>query len=166
MDKGVFAYLYSTTELNTGAYIKISKAQALTGDEAIAIFNIWKYRQISDIPFHDTNISNSEIIKNIEIKFNKMQRQSLKSGNNYNILNKWKNNRIYNNDNIYEFNFGLNNLQNMPMGHCNLNHINTPEIIFEFNENPENIPTDIDLIIINTRYNILRLKNGIAEILL
>tara|TARA_B110000208_G_scaffold192049_1_gene262239 strand:- start:17758 stop:26772 length:9015 start_codon:yes stop_codon:yes gene_type:complete len=164
----IFNFLYSEMKKKepTIKYIKIKTLYTFNKDTAVDLLNIWKYRDINNIPFLNSDVSKSEIIKNIEIKFNKTQRQSQKPSSNYNILNKWKHSRISNNDNIYEYSFGLNSLQSEPSGHCNLSHINNIELIVEFNDIPANEIYDIELVVINTRYNILRLKNGMAETLL
>ena len=66
-------------------------------------------------------------------------------------------------DGIGIYSFGLNNSYIQPSGHSNLSHINKIDIKFNIKKTLKN--QFYDILLYNRIYNVLKLNNGIAELM-
>ena len=152
---------------NAGSYsnIGINYNQAFRSKDILAIREQWNFRHIdisnNTIPIIDNNFK-KDIIDELQVKFNNIERIEFKDKSYFQELEFFKNYPSSNNNSIYVINFSLFPDKKKPSGQCNFSHIQKVRIDFKLNLKSDE---DYELILYNRYYNILELSAGSAKLI-
>ena len=113
------------------------------------------------IPIIDNNFR-KDIIEELQVKFNNIERIEFKDKSYFQELEFFKNYPSSNNNSIYVINFSLFPDKKKPSGQCNFSHIQKVHIDFKLNLKATE---DYELLLYNRYYNILELAAGSAKLI-
>ena len=154
------------TELIKDMKVSIDYQNSIRSETLNKIRETWCFRELSKIPIIDNDnydYYKKNIISSIQIKFNNMIREE---NLDHNLLEDIQSYNYYlgsKSDGIGIYSFGLNNSYIQPSGHSNLSHINKIDIKFNIKKSLKN--QFYDILLYNRIYNVLKLNNGIAELM-
>ena len=163
LDKTKFKLLYAEPS-NLGNTV-VSYEQAFRSADILALREQWDFRNISGteniLPVIGASFK-KDIIEELQVKFNNIERIEFKDKSYFQELEFFKNYPSSNNNSFYVINFSLFPDKKKPSGQCNFSHIQKVRIDFKLNLKDDE---DYELLIYNRYYNILELAAGSAKLI-
>lgn len=159
-------------ELNTDEDMYVESDQAMTIDNISDLLSIWTYRDINDIPSitaDNYRYFTTNIIENIEIKFNGDIRQASRNNTYYENIVPYihHSNRM---NGVLVYSFSLYPEKYQPSGACNFSNIRDAVLEIKFKntskyetQGKKNIKYNIK--IYNSTYNILKIYDNTCQLL-
>ena len=145
--------------------IAISHGEAFRSGDIESLREQWNFRHVdvseNMIPIIDNNFR-KDIIEELQVKFNNIERIEFKDKSYFQELEFFKNYPSSNNNSIYVINFSLFPDKKKPSGQCNFSHIQKVHIDFKLNLKATE---DYELLLYNRYYNILELAAGSAKLI-
>lgn len=132
---------------------------------------IWKYRDFRNIPYigpDNCRFFSSDIITNLTINFDQLERVSKHDYNYYNKVQPFLSNISSNLEGPLLYSFSLDGLRLQPSGKCNFSHIKNVTFNIDLKEplNNDDVNMDYkyDLTFYTRYYNILNINSGVADL--
>lgn len=139
--------------------------------------NIWKYRPYKDIPYigqDSYNFFTGNIIENIDIFFDQLERVPKRESKYYSLMQPYIAGLSNNANEVLLYSFSLEPYNYQPSGKCNFSHIKNVLLNIKLKEN-STLPIDkykydydtygYNLNIYAKYYNILEIRSGMAQLL-
>ena len=151
------------TDAGSPANVIVDYDQAFKSSDILSLREQWNFRDISGninkLPIID-NTFKTDIIEELQVKFNNIERIEFKDKSYFQELEFFKNYPSCNKNSIYVINFSFFPDLKKPSGQCNFSHIQKVQLDLKLNlKTNENY----ELLIYNRYYNILELAAGSAK---
>lgn len=139
--------------------------EAFRSADILTLREQWDFRRLdvseNTIPIINNNFK-KDIIEEMQVKFNNIERIEFKDKSYFQELEFYKNYPSSNNNSIYVINFSLFPDKPKPSGQCNFSHIQKVHIDLKLNLKDKE---DYELLVYNRYYNILELAAGSAKLI-